>query len=81
MPEKESMWDKRYLRFFTLKNFIGMLAGIIGGYVYYIKVGCTNGSCPISSNPWLTMLWGLMMGYLLGDMFNKETEKKETGSH
>ncbi len=76
MHKKESIWDKRYLRFFTLKNFIGMLAGIIGGYIYYIKIGCMNGSCPITSNPWLTMFWGLMMGYLLGDIFNKEAEKK-----
>jgi hypothetical protein len=75
--QKENIWNKRYLRFFTLKNIIGMLAGIIAGYVYYIKVGCNSGSCPITSNPWMSMLWGLMMGYLLGDMFNQEMPKKK----
>ena len=75
MAEQESVWNRRYLKFFTLKSIIGMLVGVIAGYVYYIKVGCNSGSCPITSNPWMTMLWGLMMGYLVGDMFNKERSK------
>jgi len=76
MPEQESILNKRYLKFLTLKSITGMLLGVVGGYVYYIKVGCTGGSCPITSNPWMTMLWGLMMGYLVGDMFNVEKKKK-----
>jgi hypothetical protein len=52
-----------------------MVVGIIGGYIYYIEIGCKSGSCPITSNPWMTMLWGLLMGYLVGDLFNKEAKK------
>lgn len=77
MPEQESIWNKRYLKFLTLKSIIGMVVGVIAGYIYYIKVGCTSGSCPITSNPWMTMLWGLMMGYLVGDMFNVEKKKEK----
>jgi len=77
MEEQESIWSRRYLKFLTLKSIIGMLIGVIGGYIYYIEVGCKSGSCPITSNPWMTMLWGLLMGYLVGDMFNKEAKKKE----
>ncbi len=76
MTKQESIWNKRYLKFLTLKSIIGMLVGVAGGYIYYIKVGCTSGSCPITSNPWMTMLWGLMMGYLVGDMFNKDAKKE-----
>jgi xanthine/uracil permease len=72
----DSIWNRRFLKFLTLKSIIGMLVGVIAGYIYYIKIGCNSGSCPITSNPWLTMLWGLMMGYLLGDMFNKEDKKE-----
>jgi len=72
----DSIWNRRFLKFLTLKSIIGMLIGVVAGYIYYIKVGCNSGSCPITSNPWLTMLWGLMMGYLLGDMFNKEAKKE-----
>jgi hypothetical protein len=77
MQEQESIWNRRYLKFLTLKSIIGMVVGVVGGYIYYIKVGCNSGSCPITSNPWMTMLWGLLMGYLVGDMFNKEVSKKE----
>ena len=77
MPQQENIWNRRYLKFLTLKSIIGMVVGIIGGYIYYIEVGCNSGSCPITSDPWMSMLWGLMMGYLVGDMFNKDPKKKE----
>jgi xanthine/uracil permease len=48
---------------------VGAVFGIIGGYVYYLKVGCNSGSCAITSNPWLSMLWGAAMGYLIFDIF------------
>ena len=75
MSEQISIWNRRYLKFLTLKSIIGMVVGVVGGYIYYIEVGCKSGSCPITSNPWMTMLWGLAMGYLIGDMFNKEAKK------
>jgi len=80
MPQQENIWNRRYLKFLTLKSIIGMVVGVIGGYIYYIEVGCNSGSCAITSDPWMTMLWGLMMGYLVGDMFNKDKKKLEAGS-
>lgn len=71
-----SKWDKKYLKIFTLKSIIGTVIGIVGGYIYYIKVGCNSGSCPITSNPWLTVLWGAAIGYLLGGMFEKNPKTK-----
>ncbi|MBU1013639.1 MAG: hypothetical protein KKG99_11580 [Bacteroidetes bacterium] len=56
-------------------SILGIILGTIGGYLYYLKVGCVNGTCAITSNPWLSMLWGAALGYLLFDMFNKK--KKE----
>jgi hypothetical protein len=48
------------------------LLGVIGGYAYYALVGCNlEGGCAIRSNPYLSMLWGGAMGYLLPDMFLK----------
>jgi len=78
MAEQETIWNRRYLKLFTLKSIVGMIVGVIAGYIYYSQVGCKSGSCAITSNPWLTMLWGLLMGYLVGDMFNKEVKKKES---
>lgn len=59
-------------KYFLLKNIIGIIIGIILGYVYYIKVGCNSGSCPITSNPWMSMLWGGILGYLLSDLIKNK---------
>jgi len=72
---EESIWKRRYLKVFTLFSIIGIVVGAIGGYVYYATIGCSNGSCAISSNPYISILWGAAMGYLLGDMFNPKPKK------
>lgn len=72
----ESKWDKRYLKIFSLKSIIGTAVGILGGYIYYREIGCNSGSCPITSNPYLSLLWGGLIGYLLGGMFEKDKKKK-----
>jgi len=58
--------------YYSIPSLIGILIGGIGGYIYYIKIGCVSGTCPITSNPWLTIIWGAAVGYLLGDMFKRK---------
>jgi len=41
------------------------LAGLMGGYLYYIFIGCTSNGCAITSNPYMSLLWGGLIGYLL----------------
>lgn len=53
----------------SLPELIGAVIGAIAGFIYYYKVGCSTGSCPIKSNPWLITLWGAAMGYLLVGIF------------
>lgn len=66
---------------FVLKHWlkiVGILVGALGGYIYYRLVGCSTGSCPITSNPYRMSIYGALMGFLLFDMFKKNpTEKKE----
>ena len=57
---------------FSIPAAIGLAAGGILAYIYYIKIGCVSGTCPITSNPWLTTIWGAAVGYLVGDMFKGE---------
>ncbi len=76
MEDKESIWKKKYLKVFTLFSIIGLIVGGIGGYIYHLKVGCSTGSCAITSNPYLSVLWGAAMGYLIGDMFNAKKKEK-----
>lgn len=52
------------------------LAGALAGYLYYYFVGCITGTCPISSNPVISTIYGSVIGLLLSFVFKKT--KKET---
>ena len=48
---------------------LGSFVGAIVGYLYYHFIGCANGSCLITSNPVNSIIYGLIMGGLLVNMF------------
>ena len=62
---------------FNFLPVIGAVVGALGGYLYYIEIGCNSGSCAITSNPYLSMLWGAAIGYLLLDMFKRRKKKSD----
>lgn len=50
-------------------------AGMVGGYLYWRYVGCTTGTCPITSSPVNSSIWGAAMGGLLLSSFMPEHRK------
>jgi hypothetical protein len=44
------------------RPFIAVAIGSLAGFLYYYFVGCNSGSCAITSNPYMSMLWGGLMG-------------------
>ncbi len=62
-------------RAFLIYEIVFTALGALGGFLYYAFVGCTSGSCPITSNPWISTIWGAVMGYLLTGIF-KPSKKK-----
>jgi len=70
-PTNRTWKNSGIFKFIPLINVIGIVAGAIGGYIYYAQVVCVTGGCPLTSNPFITILWGALMGYLLSDIFVK----------
>ncbi len=55
---------------------IGIFLGAVGGFLYYHYVGCASGTCPITSKPLNSTLYGAMMGGLFLNIFAKEKNTK-----
>jgi hypothetical protein len=53
-------------------SIIGVMLGALGGYLYYFFVGCSSGSCAITSNPINSILYGGVMGYLLFSTYERK---------
>ncbi|MBN8649874.1 MAG: hypothetical protein J0L67_00500 [Cytophagales bacterium] len=50
----------------------GIALGLGAGYLYWQQIGCISGSCPITSSPVNSSLYGALMGGLVVNMFKKE---------
>ena len=48
-----------------VKVIIGVGLGAVGGFLYYRFVGCSTGTCPITSNPVSSIIYGALVGYLV----------------
>ena len=47
-------------------------AGMVAGYLYYAFIGCASGTCPISSSPLWSILYGGVMGWIASGIFEKD---------
>jgi hypothetical protein len=57
-------------------TLLGILFGAIAGYFYWLQVGCSSGTCPITSSPVWSSLYGALLGGLLFSIFKKEEKQK-----
>lgn len=51
--------------------------GALVGFTYYYFIGCTSGSCPIASNPIISMIYMGIMGWLMSVIFEKRIKEEE----
>jgi hypothetical protein len=56
---------------------VGVVVGAVAGYLYWLFIGCSSGTCPITSSPIMSTIWGMLLG---GSLFNI-VEKKEIKSN
>lgn len=58
----------------------GVLAGAVGGYLYYYFIGCSSGSCAITSNALHSTVYGAVLGGLLMSNFKTTNKTSEHSS-
>jgi hypothetical protein len=59
-----------------LRRLLPLLLGAAGGFAYYYFISCTTGSCPITSNPWISTGYGALVGAMLA--FGGGTKSRKT---
>lgn len=49
----------------VLRILIGIVIGGAVGFLYFKLVGCRTGSCPITSSPFSSIIFGAIFGGLI----------------
>ena len=47
-----------------LKKILPVLVGAVLGFTYYYFIGCRTGTCPITGNPYISILYGVLIGLI-----------------
>ena len=56
---------------------IGAILGAIAGFFYWQQIGCSSGTCMITSKPLNSTLYGAVMGALVLSLLKPEIEKSK----
>ena len=65
---------KKFVKTYLL-SIVGVIVGAVAGYAYWQFVGCSSGSCAITSKPLNSTLYGAVMGGLLFSIFQNNNKK------
>ncbi len=67
-----TVWQKR-----ILASFVGGIAG----FAYYYYIGCVSGTCAITSDPYISTGYGMLIAALLINDTSKKKENRNGNEH
>jgi len=67
--------NKLFKKYWLYILFVAI--GGFAGYLYWYYIGCNSGSCPITSNWYGSMAYGLLIGYLTGSVVQEQIHKRK----
>jgi hypothetical protein len=53
-----------------VRTLLGVVVGGGLGFYYYKFIGCSTGACPLTSQPVISTLYGMVVGALVAISFN-----------
>ena len=60
-------------------NTIHILSAVVGGaagFAYWNYIGCISGVCPLQTNPWLSTIFGILLGItILPELYSRIANK------
>ncbi|MGD2085811.1 MAG: DUF6132 family protein [Candidatus Aminicenantes bacterium] len=67
---------KKWIKNKWFRRSLFVLIGALAGFAYYYFIGCTGNACPITSNPYISIGYGSLIGLVL----STGGKQKEKGS-
>lgn len=59
-----------------IKIIFPIVLGGIFGYAYYHYIGCYNGTCAITSNPYISTVYGAFLGLIFAIPSKKKVKNE-----
>lgn len=47
-----------------IRLILSVAGGALAGYLVYRFIGCRSGACPLTGNPYISTLYGAVIGFL-----------------
>ena len=66
------------MKILNWKRLAWIAGGGVAGFAWYYFVGCRTGACPISSNPYISVAYGALVGVIAS--WNRPKEKNESNT-
>jgi len=63
---------------FIYKKILPVIAGAALGFAYYNFIGCYSGTCPITSNPYISTAYGALIGLIFVFPTKKKTNNEKS---